>query len=182
MPHSIFGEYDLKRTADEKMALATARQRIRKRVVAIISIFIGGIGIVGLKIGGSELWREHLLRTGALSATATAVEWQRVQGKSSTSCSVSYQFTTRSGSVVLSHNDIGADFWNPAGMASFPCGGAYGSKSIPVLYSEADPQINRPLEQPALKHGVVFCLIGVFLLIIAYLAVRNQAPHSKPRS
>jgi hypothetical protein len=85
---------------EERAALAAARNRRGKHIAAIPCIFVGGIGVVGLKIGISELWREHELQKSPIKATATVVSWQTVRGKSSTSCSVSYQFTAHNGDIV----------------------------------------------------------------------------------
>jgi|HubBroStandDraft_5_1064220.scaffolds.fasta_scaffold45446_3 hypothetical protein len=156
-----------KLTPEEKQARGAARARRAKRIVAIFGILIGVIGAVGLKIGISELWREYRLHNGALNAVATVLRWENVHGKYSTSCSVSYQFTTRNGEVFRSHNDIGFDLFQRDGFSSFPCSATYGSKSIQILYSETDPHVNRALEQPAVKHGILFCGIGAFLLGIA---------------
>jgi hypothetical protein len=171
----------LKRTPEEKAALAAARKRHVTRVVTIMCIFIGGIGIVGLKLGVSELWREFVLRQGAITTTATALEWQSVRGRSMSikSCSVSYLFRTRNGDMAASHNDVGLDFLKRDGFTFYPCSGSYGSKTIFILYSEADPQVNRALEQPAIKHGVLFSGLGLVLLTLTYWQIWRRADRSK---
>jgi hypothetical protein len=136
--------------------------------VAIICISIAGIGLISLKLGAAELWREHILQKGAANTTATVVHWQAVRGRYATTCSVSYRFTTRNGNIAFSHDDDQIGFFGRNGFTSFPCRGDYGSKTIPVLYSTTDPHVNRPLEQPAVTHGLLFCGIGIFLLVIAY--------------
>jgi hypothetical protein len=149
-----------------------------RRVIVLICIFVGAMGLMSLKIGASELWREYILRKGAITTMSTTLEWQRTQGKG-TSCAVSYLFRARSGEMVVSHNDIGMDFLRRDGMTWFPCGGTYGSKSIPVLYSQGDPSINRPLAYPAIKYGLLLIAGGIFLLVVTYWQIWLRGARSK---
>lgn len=169
----------VKRTPEEKAARGAARARRVRLFVAILCILIGAVGAVSLKIGISGLWREHILHKGSVNAIATVIHWQNVRGKSGTSCSVSYQFTTRSGELVLSHNDIGFNLFKRDGFSSIPCSASYGSKSIPILYSETDPHVNRALEQPAVKDGILFCGVGIFLLMITYWQIWRRPIRSR---
>lgn len=169
----------VKRTPEEKATRGAARARRATRIVAILCILIGAVGAVSLKIGISGLWREHILHKGSVNTTATVIGWQNVRGKSGSSCSVSYQFTTRSKELVHSHNDIGFDLFKRDGFTSIPCSASYGSKSIPILYSETDPHVNRALEQPAIKDGILFCGIGMFLLVITYWQIWRRPIRSK---
>jgi hypothetical protein len=162
----------------EKAVLPASGKRSNRRVIALICIFVGAIGLMSLNIGTSELWREFILRQGAITTTATTLEWQRTQGKL-TSCAVSYLFRAGSGEMAVSHNDLGMGFLKRDGMTWFPCGGTYGAKSIPVLYSEGDPSINRPLAYPPIKYGLLLIAGGIFLLVITYWQIWLRATRSK---